>query len=101
MIHPYLMRYPWPYKQSISVSSLITTETTTTTEKTSTLVDIMEPTTQMKNQSSLSDMDEDDIEEKTEVSKESKMEISNEILEAKKILKLIEEMIQYLKIKKQ
>ena len=61
----------------------------------------MEPTAQMKNQSSLSDMDEDDIEEKTEVSKESKMEISNEILEAKKVLKLIEEMIQYLKIKKQ
>ena len=61
----------------------------------------MEPTIQMKNKSSLSDIDEIDFEEKIEVSKKSKIEISNEILEAKKVLKLIEEMIQYLKIKKQ
>ena len=76
-----------PYQQrSQTISSLTTTEPTTTVLTTTTTT-APPPTTEMTNQTLILDAD-------------AKNETTKEILEARRILKVLDEWIQYLEIKK-
>ena len=90
MAHPFILRYPMPYQQrSQTISSTITTETTTTVLTTAATMTTTapHPTTEMTNHTLILDAD-------------AKNETSKEILEARRILKVLDEWIQYLEIKK-
>ena len=77
-----------PYhQQSQTISSTTTAETTTTVLTTTATTTIAPPTTEMTNQTLILNAD-------------AKNEISKEILEARRILKVLDEWIQYLEIKK-
>ena len=77
-----------PYhQQSQTISSTITAETTTTVLTTTATTTIAPPTTEMTNQTLILNAD-------------AKNETSKEILEARRILKVLDEWIQYLEIKK-
>ena len=78
-----------PYQQrSQTISSLTTTEPTTTVlTTTTTTTTAPPPTTEMTNQTLILDAD-------------AKNETTKEILEARRILKVLDEWIQYLEIKK-
>ena len=77
-----------PYhQQSQTISSTTTAETTTTVLTTTATTTIAPPTTEMTNQTLILNAD-------------AKNETSKEILEARRILKVLDEWIQYLEIKK-
>ena len=77
-----------PYhQQSQTISSTTTAETTTTVLTTTATTTIAPPTTEMTNQT-------------LNLNADAKNETSKEILEARRILKVLDEWIQYLEIKK-
>ena len=77
-----------PYhQQSQTISSTTTAETTTTDLTTTTTMTTAPSTTEMTNQTLILNAD-------------AKNETSKEILEARRILKVLDEWIQYLEIKK-
>ena len=76
-----------PYQQRSQTISSLTTAKPTTTVLTTTTTTAPPPTTEMTNQTLILDAD-------------AKNETTKEILEARRILKVLDEWIQYLEIKK-